>query len=86
MEMALLNLIRNAADAMPDGGNILLRTMRDEVCGSETAVVEIVDHGTGMSPEVVRRAIEPFFTTKPKGSGTGLGLSMVNGFAAQSAG
>ena len=86
MEMALLNLIRNAADAMPDGGNILLRTMRDEVCGSETAVVEIVDHGTGMPPEVVRRAIEPFFTTKPKGSGTGLGLSMVNGFAAQSGG
>ncbi len=87
MEMALLNLVRNASDAMPQGGTLAISTHAAEGL-DDTATVEVAvrDSGTGMSPEVVRRAIEPFFTTKPKGSGTGLGLSMVNGFAAQSGG
>ncbi len=86
MEMALLNLIRNAADAMPDGGELIIRTARYRDDGSPTALVEVMDHGTGMPPDVIRRATEPFFTTKVKGAGTGLGLSMVNGFVAQSGG
>ena len=89
LEMALLNLVRNAADAMPGGGAIVVRTQRQPDDGPDrTGAIQIsvIDAGTGMTPEVVDRAIEPFFTTKPKGSGTGLGLSMVHGFAEQSGG
>ncbi len=86
MEMALLNLVRNAADAMPQGGKVVIRTASTSVDGVPMATVAVQDHGVGMPPEVLRRATEPFFTTKPKGAGTGLGLSMVSGFAAQSGG
>ncbi len=88
-EMALLNLVRNAADAMPQGGPLLIETRGPtSTAADEAAMVELVvrDQGGGMTPEVVSRAVEPFFTTKPKGAGTGLGLSMVNGFVAQSGG
>ncbi len=81
LEMALLNLVRNASDAMPSGGRIALRSRLDG-----GVKLDVRDTGTGMPPDVIKRATEPFFTTKPKGVGTGLGLSMVNGFAAQSGG
>ncbi len=89
LEMALLNLVRNAADAMPNGGTLAIETRHvEQATAAGHAMVEIVltDQGEGMSSEVARRATEPFYTTKPKGSGTGLGLSMVNGFAVQSGG
>jgi PAS domain S-box-containing protein len=86
MEMALLNLVRNASDAMPSGGDIEIRTFARRTGSDALAEVQVSDCGTGMPDEVKRRATEPFFTTKAKGAGTGLGLSMVNGFAAQSGG
>ncbi len=86
MEMALLNLVRNAADATQTRGDLIIRSSRRCVGETQVALVEVIDHGTGMPPEVVKRATEPFFTTKEKGAGTGLGLSMVNGFVAQSGG
>ncbi len=73
---ALMNLCVNAVDAMPDGGVLALRT-RDAEPGWMELIVE--DSGTGMPPEVVKRALEPFFTTKEAGKGTGLGLAMVHG-------
>ncbi len=89
MELALLNLVRNAADAMPTGGRIVVSTrLRRYDADDDASAVEIAlrDTGVGMPVEVVRRATEPFFTTKERGKGTGLGLSMVNGFAEQSNG
>jgi PAS domain S-box-containing protein len=88
-EMALLNLVRNAAVAMPEGGALLIQTRTSAPLeGKKGGTVEVVirDEGTGMAPEVMRRATEPFFTTKPQGAGTGLGLSMVKGFVEQSGG
>jgi len=96
LENALLNLCINARDAMPDGGRITIRTANrwlDRRTAAEYQISEgaylslcVTDTGTGMSPEVVARVFEPFFTTKPTGEGTGLGLSMVHGFARQSGG
>ena len=96
LENALLNLCINARDAMPDGGKITVETANkwlDRWAAQSHAVPEgqylsicVTDTGTGMSPEVVERAFEPFFTTKPIGEGTGLGLSMIYGFAQQSGG
>ncbi len=89
LEMALLNLVRNAADAVPPGGEIAITTRprRYDGPGSGPALeIAVADAGTGMTPEVARRALEPFFTTKPVGKGTGLGLSMVKGFVEQSNG
>jgi len=97
LESALLNLCINARDAMPDGGRLTLRTEnvdfdatramapRDVAPGAYVAIA-VSDNGIGMTPEVVARVFEPFFTTKPLGQGTGLGLSMVYGFARQSGG
>ena len=82
LEMALLNLVRNAADALPEGGAITIRT---EPLGNDVAIA-VEDSGEGMPPDVVQHATDPFFTTKPLGKGTGLGLSMVKGFAEQSGG
>jgi PAS domain S-box-containing protein len=70
---ALMNLCVNAVDAMPDGGRLTLRTRRG---ADGTVDLSVEDTGQGMSPEVLGRAMEPFFTTKPGGKGTGLGLAM----------
>ena len=73
LEQVLLNLASNARDAMPRGGRLLLRTRLD----AERVMLEVQDEGVGMDEETRRRALEPFFTTKEVGHGTGLGLSMV---------
>jgi CheY-like chemotaxis protein/anti-sigma regulatory factor (Ser/Thr protein kinase) len=73
---ALLNLCVNAADAMPEGGTLSVQTRND---GEGTILVEVADTGCGMSGEVLDRALDPFFTTKPQGKGTGLGLPIVFG-------
>jgi len=94
---ALLNLAINARDAMPHGGVLTIETHNDAVLQGDTvhevgvspgeyAVLEVSDTGLGMPPEVRARAIEPFFTTKPPGAGSGLGLSMIYGFVRQSGG
>ncbi|MGA2081544.1 MAG: ATP-binding protein [Holophaga sp.] len=73
---ALINLCVNAVDAMPEGGSLQFRTRVRE---DRSIQVSLRDSGKGMSPEVARRCVEPFFTTKPAGKGTGLGLAMVYG-------
>jgi PAS domain S-box-containing protein len=73
---ALINLCVNAVDAMPEGGALLIRT---RAAAGGPVTISVKDSGQGMSPEVIRKAIEPFFTTKPIGKGTGLGLAMVYG-------
>jgi len=94
LEMILLNLTVNARDAMPDGGQIVI-AIRDEVIRGQDGsrlkpgsyiCLTVSDNGAGMDEETLRRATEPFFTTKGPGKGTGLGLSMVNGIAEQSGG
>jgi len=84
LELAVLNLVLNARDAMPGGGRIRLTLRPGPAPGN--ARLEVADTGAGMTPEVQARAFEPFFTTKGVGKGTGLGLSMVYGFARQSGG
>ena len=96
LENAILNLCINARDAMPDGGKLTIETANkwlDERAARQQDLPEgqyvsvcVTDTGTGMPPDVVAKAFEPFFTTKPLGEGTGLGLSMVYGFARQSGG
>jgi len=97
LESALLNLAINSRDAMPDGGLLAVETANvrvqsgdppalREVNPGEYVRLAVVDTGTGMSAAVQARAFDPFFTTKPIGQGTGLGLSMVYGFARQSEG
>ena len=96
LENALLNLCINARDAMPEGGRLTIETAnkwlddraareRDLPPGQYLALC-VTDTGTGMTAEVLERAFDPFFTTKPFGEGTGLGLSMIYGFARQSGG
>lgn len=93
-EAAILNLVVNSRDAMPTGGVITLRTQAITASPPDAPdspprrfiAVEVVDNGTGMTAEVADRATEPFFTTKEIGRGSGLGLSQVFGFAAQSGG
>ncbi|MGG7671774.1 ATP-binding protein [Pseudomonas sp. WC2] len=96
LENALLNLCINARDAMPDGGRITLETSNlwlnqqaaraYDLPEGEFLCLSVSDTGSGMSPEVLAHVFEPFFTTKPIGQGTGLGLSMIYGFAQQSGG
>jgi PAS domain S-box-containing protein len=96
LENALLNLCINARDAMPEGGRLTIETANrwlDERAAREREIPPgqyismcVSDSGTGMTDEVKQRAFDPFFTTKPIGQGTGLGLSMIYGFARQSGG
>lgn len=97
LENAILNLAINARDAMPDGGRLTIEVgvaelddddaaARPEVSPGSYVMITVSDTGMGMSPDVVDKVFEPFFTTKPIGQGTGLGLSMVYGFARQSGG
>mgnify|MGYP001597635445 CR=1 FL=1 len=96
LEAAILNVALNARDAMPGGGTLTIRTSKaditqaprteDDLAIGQYAMLAIQDTGTGMPPEVVSRVFEPFFTTKTGGGGSGLGLSMVYGFAKQSGG
>ncbi len=96
-EVALLNLLLNARDAMPEGGHVRVATSNVEVRENEISTVgvplpgryvsvSVSDDGHGIPPEVAPRVMEPFFTTKDEGAGTGLGLAMVYGFAKQSGG
>ncbi len=85
-ENALLNLIVNARDAMPDGGVVTIRSRNVTDAAGDHAVVEVADTGAGMTPDTLARVFEPFFTTKSVGEGTGLGLSQVYGFVTQSGG
>lgn len=73
---ALMNLCVNAVDAMPEGGRLTLRT---DNLGDAQVLLEVADTGTGMPQEVLEKAMDPFFTTKPQGKGTGLGLPIVYG-------
>jgi signal transduction histidine kinase len=91
LDSAILNLIMNARDAMPEGGVLRIvtanaHTTREDGSAAEFVRIDFVDTGTGMTPDVIARAWEPFFTTKPAGRGTGLGLATVYGFVKQSGG
>ncbi len=89
LELAILNLAINARDAMPDGGRIYISVAEYQTTGEVALApgrylrLSVADTGSGMSPEILKRAIEPFFSTKQVGKGTGLGLSMVHGLAVQ---
>ena len=92
-EASMMNLVANSRDAMPRGGTVTLSTCLVQRATDDTegqlqdfVCVRVGDNGSGMSPEVAERATEPFFTTKDVGKGSGLGLSQVFGFAAQSGG
>jgi len=97
LENAILNLAINARDAMPGGGTLSITTSREilqrkerfgqeEIEAGDYVVVCVGDTGVGMAPDTLKKVFEPFFTTKPIGQGTGLGLSMIYGFAKQSRG
>ena len=97
LESAVLNLVINARDAMPEGGRLTIETSNAHLDSKSAAQTRgmndgqyvcicVTDTGAGMAPEVIERAFDPFFTTKPIGQGTGLGLSMIYGFARQSEG
>jgi PAS domain S-box-containing protein len=97
LENAILNLVINGRDAMPDGGSLRVNAKnllveqpiasgQEQVSVGEYVVVAVSDEGGGMEASVIEHAFDPFFTTKPIGQGTGLGLSMVYGFAKQSRG
>ncbi|WP_409526462.1 GAF domain-containing hybrid sensor histidine kinase/response regulator [Nitrincola sp. MINF-07-Sa-05] len=97
LESAVLNLCINARDAMPEGGRLTIELSNvelddvvtawsEEVAPGEYIQLTVSDTGTGMPPDIAKRAFEPFFTTKDPGKGSGLGLSMVYGFTRQSSG
>lgn len=96
LETCLLNLTLNARDSMPKGGKLTIRTQHyikpdhhltfSDLPTGHYIMLSVSDEGEGMSDETVSRAFEPFYTTKPSGVGTGLGLSMVYGFVKQSGG
>jgi PAS domain S-box-containing protein len=96
LENALLNLCINARDAMPDGGKLTVETTNkafderaalvQDIPPGDYVSLSVSDNGVGMTPDVAAHAFEPFYTTKPIGMGTGLGLSMIYGFTRQSGG
>ena len=86
LELALLNLVINARDAMTGGGMIRITVDGERHGGRDHVVVRVIDQGEGMTSETKARAVEPFFTTKPQGRGTGLGLAQVFGLMQQSGG
>ncbi|MBY3223036.1 PAS domain S-box protein [Rhizobium laguerreae] len=93
LEMAILNLVVNARDAMPSGGRIVLRASEESLPSGKGPLspgryvrIAVIDEGEGMDARTLEQAITPFFTTKGVGKGTGLGLSMVQGLASQSGG
>jgi PAS domain S-box-containing protein len=94
LELALMNLIINARDAMPEGGTITVRGEKQdlpaandlELSGGEYVLLSVTDSGHGIAADILEKVLEPFFTTKEVGKGTGLGLSMVYGFVKQSDG
>ena len=93
LELALLNLALNGRDAMPNGGRLTIAARRDDAAGltaglssGEYVRILVADSGCGMDAQTLKRATEPFFTTKGVGKGTGLGLPMVHGLVAQSGG
>jgi PAS domain S-box-containing protein len=92
LEVALVNLVLNARDAMPEGGTIAITATNSSrppdalVAGGDYVVLTVKDTGVGIPPDVLAKVFEPFFTTKPVGRGTGLGLSQVYGFAHQAGG
>jgi len=89
VELAILNLAINARDAMPDGGSIDIAIAECQASADPALrpgrylKLSVIDTGKGMPPEILKRAVEPFFSSKPLGKGTGLGLSMVHGLAVQ---
>jgi signal transduction histidine kinase/ActR/RegA family two-component response regulator len=93
LEMAVLNLAVNSRDAMPEGGRLKISTcpkngtdVEGQLPPGDYVMVSVSDTGPGIPPQLLSKVFEPFFTTKPVGSGTGLGLSQVYGFARQSGG
>lgn len=93
LELALMNLVINARDAMPEGGSIAIRARNSrldapatDLAAGDYVVLSVEDTGEGIAPEHIEKVLEPFFTTKEVGRGTGLGLSTVYGFARQSGG
>ena len=87
LEQALMNLVTNARDAMPDGGTCTISVSRaSDGAAAARVLLRVMDDGVGMSPEIAEHAFEPFFTTKARGQGTGLGLAAVHGMAEQSDG
>ncbi|MBV4518965.1 response regulator [Pseudomonas sp. SWRI74] len=97
LESALLNLVINARDAMPNGGRLVVRTsnqyldkpftdLHSNLTPGDYVTLSVTDNGCGMPQSTINRAFDPFFTTKPIGQGTGLGLSMIYGFSKQSRG
>ena len=97
LDRVIVNLVRNAEDAMPDGGRITIRTrnvpaaelqgrMAEVMTVGDYVLIEVEDTGQGIPPEVMEKIFEPFYTTKPMGKGTGLGLATVYGIVKQSGG
>jgi len=93
LELALLNLVLNSRDAMPEGGSVHIGVRAEhlaqpdgELAAGHYVVIDVADTGRGMPPDVAERAFDPFYTTKPSGRGTGLGLAQVRDLARRSSG